>query len=109
MPVVFEIDTKKTLYEPREIKIDGEIFKVQPITLRNLETVQTLWQEARDGSAVAIRKMLGSIFDERAVEILINLEINQLYQVITAAVSKAANPEAIEKNEPRPAEDKLPS
>lgn len=109
MSVVFEIDTKKTLYEPREIKIDGEIFEIQPITLRNLETVQTLWREAQDGSAVAIRKMLGSIFDERAVEILINLEINQLYQVVTAAVSKAVNPGAVEKNESRLAEDKSPS
>jgi len=106
--IVLEIDTKKTLHEPKEIKVNGKLFRVKPITLRNLEAIQTLWQDAQAGSAAAIRKMITSILDG-PIDILIDLEIDRLNEVITAAVSRAASPDAKEKNESGPAEEKLPS
>jgi hypothetical protein len=94
---VLEIDTTKSLYKPVELRIDGETFRVKTITLGVLENIQCLQKDAMEGSAAAIRKMLEFVL-EGPVELLLKLSIEQVAEVIEAAVGKAIVPESTEKN-----------
>ena len=105
---VLEIDTSKSLYRPVEIVIDGQKFSVRSVTLGALETIQRLQKEAATGSAEAIRLMLESVL-EGPMEILSKLTLDQVAQVIEAAVVNSVAPDPDQKNGSGPGLERLPS
>ena len=105
MTTVLEIDTTKSLYKSTEIVIDGKTFRVKTITLGALEKIQRLQADAQAGSVAAIRQMIESVL-EGPTELLLKLTVEQVAQVIEAAVGKAITPEAKEKNGHRPGRKK---
>ncbi|MCJ7587547.1 MAG: hypothetical protein MUQ00_06580 [Candidatus Aminicenantes bacterium] len=101
MTTVLEIDTTKSLYKPIEIKIDGETFRVRTVTQGILEEVQRFSEDAKLGSAVAIRHMLELVLDGPN-ELLLKLTIPQIVEVVETAIGKAVAPKGKEKNGRRP-------
>jgi hypothetical protein len=105
MTTVLEIDTTKSLYKPEEILIDGKTFRIKTITFGALEKIQELQKDAQAGSALAIRQMLEAVL-EGPMGLLPKLTLEQVAQVIEAAIGKAVAPEAKEKNGRRPGHKK---
>lgn len=100
MTTVLEIDTKKTLYEPLEILIDGKVFRIKSVTFGAAEKIQKLQNDAATGSPSAIRKMLEA-FLEGPMELLSKLTFKQIIAVL-GVIQKSVTPEAKEKNGRRP-------
>lgn len=108
MAIVLEIDTTKSLFEPIEVKIDGELFRVKEITLGALEKIQRLQKDTAEGSAAAIRQQLEALMDGDH-KVLGRLTMSQLEQVLGIVIEKSLKPRGPEKNEPTPGEPRLPS
>ncbi len=95
--IVLKLDTKKSLFEPLEIEIDGQAFRIRPITLGALEKIQALQIEMAAGSARAIREMLETVI-EGDITVLMGLTIDQLQQLMTVIVERSVRPTGAEKN-----------
>jgi hypothetical protein len=101
MTVVLEIDTTKSLFEPIEVKIDGELFRVKELTLDMLENLQKAKNDIGQGSAEAIKEMLGDFIDGR-VEAFGKLTLSNLEKIIGIIVEKSISPKGPEKNVQKP-------
>ena len=97
MSVVLKLDTKKSLFEPVEVEIDGVKLRVKEITLGTLETIQSLQADAAAGSAKAIRENLEALLEGKT-DVLTKLPVSQLAKLIEVVVEKAIKPSVEEKN-----------
>lgn len=107
MSVRLKLSTK-TLYEPIEVEIDGEVLRVKPITLGDLERIQDLQEKAGAGSATAIRKSLEALLEGK-VAILKSLPLGALAELVEFVVTKSVKPATEEKNGQGPGDKSLPS
>lgn len=105
--VIKKILTKTSLFEPLEIDIDGNLYRIRPITLGALEKIQDLQIQMSAGSAKAIREMLETVI-EGDIEALRNLPVNALMDVITVIAERAIKPNEVEKNGSGPADKSTP-
>jgi len=96
METILSIETKKTLYKPFLIKINGKAFRVKEITLDGLEMTQNLEKELMKGNTGAFRKMLAEVIEGPMNEIG-KLPISKLREVVQVAMGVGKTKEGKEQ------------
>ena len=109
MGIVLEIDTKKSLFDPIEIKIDGKIYFVKELTTGILKKIQASARDAQSGSVEAIQEQIELLLNLPA-ETFDRLSMSNLQKLISTLVEKSLNPlKGEEKNGSKPGDNQLPS
>lgn len=95
---IIEIDTKKSLFDPIEIKIDGVNYPVREMTEGMLEQIQELAKEVEKGSVVAVRKQITLLVDlpEETIKGLTMANLKNLIEALSDKCIKV--PSGQEKN-----------
>ena len=101
---MISIDTKKSLYKPIEIEIDGKIFQVKRIPRDVLLKIERLGEEALKGNVVAGYQQLELLIGKSEyVDRLDIREVNEIIGFITEKIYKLEKTETEEeKNESKP-------
>ena len=103
METILSIDTKKTLYKPFLIKINGKAFRVKEITLDGLEMTQKLEKEILKGNTEAFKQMLSEVIEGPMDEVG-KLAISQIRDLVQTAMGVAKTKQGKEqKKGPAPA------
>lgn len=101
---MLEIDTKKGLYKPIEVKIDGEIYQTREINREVIAQIKKIAQEALEGDIEAGYRQLEYLFEKP--EITDKLDIRIVNLIIEEITDKIFVPEKFlteqEKNGSRP-------
>jgi hypothetical protein len=106
METILSIDTKKTLYKPFLIRINGKPFRVKEITLDGLDMAKELEKELMKGNTKAFREMLAMVIEGPMDEVG-KLTISRLREVVQTAMGVAKTKEGKEqKKGPAPARAK---
>ncbi len=107
MPVVLEINTKDSLFEPVEVKIDGEVLRVKPMTIDTYEKIIKLDKEVNEGSFSALRRQMETLL-EGNLRVLGKLTLLQTRDLMTVIINKSIQPGGEEKNGPGLGENATP-
>lgn len=98
MNPALKLSTKPELFKPVEVEIDGEIFRVKPFALGDLEQIQGLYKESNEGSAAAIRQII-EIRLEGNLELIKKLPLDEIRKLIELIVTQSIKLDTEEKNE----------
>ena len=99
------IDTKKSLFEPVEVEINGKVFKVKKIDRETLKKITELDIETQAGNLDAAYRRLELMIGKQAV--VSSLAIEELIEITQFIIGNIFRPSKQEKNLPGPGEEKL--
>ena len=96
---ILELSTKKSLYKPLLIKVDGVEYKSGMITADLFETIDKLDKKAKKGDITAIAKQLKLIFGV-PMEIAKKVDLRDMsFDALTLLTDAMLKPEKIEKEQ----------
>jgi hypothetical protein len=101
------IDTKKSLYKPIEVEIDGKVFQVRRLTRDVLQEAERLDSEVASGKLDAAYERLEFLLQTKN-KIFNKLSVEEVGEVTRFITSSMLSPEKSEKNESRPEDEKSP-
>lgn len=101
-----KVESAKSLYAPIEVEIDGHVFTLKKVTQKMLTEVGRLDEEIPRGNLEAAWKRLEVLFGPS--DVFSGLDIFQVGDIIRFVVRSIMVPEAEEKKEQGPAEEKSP-
>ena len=101
------IDTKKSLYKPIEVEIDGKVFQVRRLTRDVLQEAERLDSEVASGKLDAAYERLEFLLQTKS-KIFNKLSVEEVGEVTRFITSSMLSPEKSEKNESRPEDEKSP-
>ena len=99
------IDTKKSLYEPVEIEIDGKVVKVKNIDRETLNKITALDEEISKGNLDAVYQRLELLIGKH--KFIDKLTVENLTEITMFVIRSIMSPTKAEKNLPGPGEEKL--
>jgi len=102
-----KIDTKKSLYEPVEIEINGKLFQLSPVDRALLKKVRELDLETKKGNLDAAYERLELFIGKH--KFVDNLVIENLIEITDFVVRSIVSPTKKEKNLSGPGDKKSPS
>ena len=105
MPTL-KIDTRKSLYQPVEVEIDGKKFAAKRLDRDIIQQVEALDVEAQGGKLDSAYKQLELLLGKHKA--ISRLDFHQVGEIITFIVKSMLNPEEQEKNESGPGDVKSP-
>jgi hypothetical protein len=103
MPTL-KIDTKKSLYDPIKIDIDGKVYKVKKITRPMLKKIGEYDKAVVEGDLESAYKRLELFIGKHKV--LNELNLNELIEITNYIITNLFKPTSTEKNMQRPEEKK---
>ncbi len=99
-----KIDTKKSLYDPIEVEIDGKVYKVKKITRPLLKKIGEYDKAVAEGDLESAYKRLELFIGKH--KILSELSLNELIEITNFVITNLFKPTREEKNLQRPEEKK---
>lgn len=102
----FQVSTKKSLYKPVEVEIDGKTFSCKRITRDVLQKIGELDKEVGEGNLDAVYKRLELLLGKSKT--FNKLDINQIVDITNFILRCILNPEKEEKNESGSGDEKSP-
>jgi Holliday junction resolvasome RuvABC ATP-dependent DNA helicase subunit len=99
-----QINTKKSLYEPIEIEIDGKSYAVKRITRDVLKKIREYDEKVSKGDLDAAYKRLELFIGKHKA--INELGLDELNEVTNFIIHNIISPKRIEKNSQRPADEK---
>jgi hypothetical protein len=103
MPTL-KIDTKKSLYDPIKIDIDGKVYKVKKITRPMLKKIGEYDKAVVEGDLESAYKRLELFIGKHKV--LNELNLNELIEITNYIITNLFKPTSTEKNMQGPEEKK---
>ena len=99
------IDTKKSLFEPVEVEIDGQVFTVKRIDRDTLKKIAELDEETQKGNLDAAYERLELLIGKH--KFINTLALEELIEITDFVTRNIFRPSKQEKNLPGPGEEKL--
>lgn len=97
-----------SLFDPIEIEIDGEVFKVERLTRALLLKIGELMEEDDDKSLESGYKVLELVLGERAYEVISELDIRRVNEIVEFIKDNISPSTSEEKNESKPGDEPSP-
>ena len=101
------IDTKKSLYEPIEVEIDGKIFEVQAVDRAVFRKMNEFDEQTKQGNLEAAYQKLELLIGRH--KFIESLKLEELAKIHEFINSNLLRPPKAEKNSPGPGDKKLQS
>lgn len=102
-----KIDTKKSLYDPIEVEIDGKIFPVKKINRETIQQIQKFDEETGNGNIDAAYQRLELFIGKH--DVIAKLALEDLIEITNFIVTNLFRPKKKEKNLQRSGDKKLQS
>jgi hypothetical protein len=100
-----KIDTKKSLYEPLEIEINGKVFQAKAIDRDILKKIRELDAETGKGNLDAAYQRLELLIGKH--KFIDDLKLENLIEITEFVIRNIFRPTKLEKNSPGPGAKKL--
>jgi len=93
----FKVNTKKSIFKPIEIEIDGKVYEIKKITTEILEEVSKYEEEARQGKIGALVRQLVAVSGGAIPEsVAKKIDIRDIIGILDYISKCIYNPEKVE-------------
>lgn len=92
------LSTKKSVYKPIEIEVDGVKYAAKPINRTILEEMGKLEREIRSGDAQKAYDQVELVFGH--LKVFDRLDLRQINEIVNYVTNALFKPERLEKKDP---------